>query len=166
MPSVLARTARRAWATAMLVSTPMTLGCGDHGTAPRLDAVYVAALSGANERPARSSGASGTATFRVVGDRADYVVVATGLSGPPTVVHLLIGTREATVGQVIVRLEVAASTGTIAAGTIDLGRPITFNNTTISGDSLRTLFDVGGTYVNVHTATYPGGEIRGQVVRE
>jgi hypothetical protein len=150
----------------MLVATALPLGCGDDATAPARDATYVAALNGANERPPRSSGASGSATFRVSGDRADYVVVATGLTGAPTVAHLLIGTREATAGQVIVRLELTAATGTVAGGAIDLGRPITFNNTTISGDSLRTLFDVGGTYVNVYTAAYPGGEIRGQVVRE
>jgi hypothetical protein len=106
------------------------------------------------------------ATFRVTGDRADYQVVASSLSGPPTVAHLLIGPRDATVGQVVVRLTLAAPTGTIAIGTIDLGRAITFNNTTISGDSLRALFDNGGTYVNVYTAEFPGGEIRGQVVRQ
>ena len=140
------------------------VACSDGVTPPR-DAVYAAALSGANERPPRSSGASGTATFRVSGDRADYVVTASGLTGPPTVAHLLIGSRDATAGLAIVRLELASSTGTIAAGTIDLARAITFNNTTISGDSLRTLFDNAGTYVNVYTAVYPGGEIRGQVER-
>jgi hypothetical protein len=141
------------------------MGCSEGVTATR-DAVYAAPLSGANERPPRTSGASGLATFRVTGDRADYDVAATGLSGPPTVAHLLIGPREATAGQVIVRLALAAPTGTIATGSIDLSGAITFNNTTISGDSLRVLFENGGTHVNVYTAAYPGGEIRGQVVRQ
>jgi hypothetical protein len=141
-----------------------SIACSDGVTATR-DAVYAATLSGANERPPRSSGASGVATFTVSGDRATYEVTASGLTGPPTVAHLLIGSRETTAGLVIVRLALTAPTGTIAAGTIDLGRAITFNNTTISGDSLRRLFDGAGTYVNVHTATYPGGEIRGQVER-
>jgi hypothetical protein len=141
------------------------IACSD-GVGPAREALYSATLSSANERPAHSSGASGLATFRVTGDRADYVVTASGLTGPPTVAHLLIGAREATAGLVIVRLDLVGSSGTIAAGTIDLGRPITFNNTTISGDSLRTLFDRGGTYVNVYTAAYPGGEIRGQVERQ
>ena len=141
------------------------LSCVEDVTAAR-DATYDAVLNGANERPPRSSGATGLASFRVSGDRADYDVTATGLTGPPTVAHLLIGTRDATAGLVIVRLELASPSGTTAAtGSIDLGRPITFNNTTISGDSLRALFDNGGTYVNVHTAAYPGGEIRGQVER-
>lgn len=133
---------------------------------PVRDAVYTAVLSGANERPPRSSGASGIATFRVSGDRASYDVTATGLSGAPQVAHLLIGPREATAGQVIVLLTPAASSGTIASGTIDLGQAITFNNTTISGDSLRTLFENGGTFVRVYTAAFPGGEIRGQVQKQ
>jgi hypothetical protein len=154
--------ARRAGAIVRVMAGAVAIACSD-GVGPSRDAVYAATLSGANERPPRTSDASGTATFRVSGDRADYVVTASGLTGPPTVAHLLIGTRDATAGLVIVRLELAAATGTIAAGTIDLGRAITFNNTTISGDSLRTLFEGAGTYVNVYTAAFPGGEIRGQV---
>ncbi len=151
-------------AAPLVLALAASIGCSDGVTTIR-DAVYAAPLSGASERPPRSSSASGTATFRVAGDRADYDVTATGLSGAPTVAHLLIGAREATAGQVIVRLSLAAPSGTIAAGTIDLGHSITFNNATISGDSLRALFENGGTYVNVYTAAYPGGEIRGQVER-
>jgi hypothetical protein len=97
---------------------------------------------------------------------ASYELSVSGLTGPATVAHVLIGSTEATVGQVVMRLDITAATGTIATGTIDLGHPITFNNTTISGDSLRSLFDRGGAYVNVYTATYPGGEIRGQILRQ
>jgi len=149
----------------LVLALAASIGCSDGVTATR-DAVYAAPLSAASERPPRTSSASGMATFRVTGDRADYEVTATGLSGAPTVAHLLIGPREATAGQVIVRLALAAPTGTIATGSIDLGHSITFNNTTISGDSLRALFDNGGTYVNVYTAAFPGGEIRGQVQRQ
>jgi len=149
----------------LVLALAASIGCSDGVTATR-DAVYAAPLSAASERPPRTSSASGMATFRVTGDRADYEVTATGLSGAPTVAHLLIGPREATAGQVIVRLALAAPTGTIATGSIDLGHSITFNNTTISGDSLRALFDNGGTHVNVYTAAFPGGEIRGQVQRQ
>jgi hypothetical protein len=152
-------------AAPLVLALAASISCSDGVTTIR-DAVYVAPLSGASERPPRPSSASGTATFRVTGNRADYDVTATGLTGAPAVAHLLIGPRETTAGQVIVALALAAPTGTIATGTIDLGHSITFNNTTISGDSLRALFDNGGTYVNVYTAAYPGGEIRGQVQRQ
>jgi hypothetical protein len=139
--------------------------CGDDVSGPS-DAVYVAELSGANERPPRSSGASGRATIRVAGNLASYTVTASGLTGPPTVAHLLIGGRETVAGQVIVGLRLAAATGTIASGAIDLSGAITFNNTTISGDSLRTLLANSGVFVNVYTAAFPGGEIRGQLAPE
>lgn len=143
----------------------LAAACGDDVSGPR-DAVYVAELSGANERPPRSSSASGRATIRVVGALASYSVTAAGLTGPPTVAHLLIGGRETMAGQVIVGLQLATPSGTIAAGAIDLTGAITFNNTTISGDSLRTLLENGGVFVNVYTAAFPGGEIRGQLARE
>ena len=136
--------------------------CGDDVSGPR-DAVYVAGLTGASERPPRNSGASGRATITVVGNVASYTVTATGLTGPPTVAHLLIGGRETVAGQVIVGLQLGAAAGTIAAGAIDLSGAITFNNTTISGDSLRTLLENSGVFVNVYTAAFPGGEIRGQL---
>jgi hypothetical protein len=91
-------------------------------------------------------------------------VTVANLSTPATIVHLLIGTKEQ-IGVPIARLPLSAPTGTIATGTIDLRGSITFNNTTISGDSLRALFENGNAYVNVYTATYPSGEVRGQVGR-
>ena len=37
---------------------------------------------------------------------------------------------------------------------------------TVSGDSLRKLLDLGLLYVNVHSQTFQGGEIRGQITRQ
>jgi hypothetical protein len=137
----------------------------DDATKPE-QATYVAMLSGANERPPRATSGTGRATFSLSGVMASYELSVSGLTGPATVAHVLIGSTDATAGQVVVRFDVMAATGTIATGTIDLGHPITFNNTTISGDSLRTLLDRGGAYVNVYTAAYPGGEVRGQILRQ
>jgi hypothetical protein len=39
------------------------------------------------------------------------------------------------------------------------------NNTAVSLDSLRTLFNNGKSYVNIHTTANQAGEIRGNVVR-
>jgi hypothetical protein len=161
----LTRRVRLIGTSMVMLSLAALAACGDDVSGPR-NAVYVAELSGANERPPRTSGASGRATIRVEGNLASYTVTATGLTGPPTVAHLLIGGRETVAGQVIVGLQLAAATGTIAAGAIDLSGAITFNNTTISGDSLRTLLENSGVFVNVYTAAFPGGEIRGQLAPE
>jgi hypothetical protein len=142
-------------------------GCDDGGPTFPDAASYVAVLNGANVRPPLVTTGRGTATFDVRGGIATYTVEGNDLTGPPTVVHLLIGARE-TIGIPIVALSLVtpvAASGALAAGTIDLRGAITFNNTTISGDSLRTLFENGNAYVNVYTAAYPGGEVRGQVSR-
>ena len=48
--------------------------------------------------------------------------------------------------------------GVVAHGTITNA-----NNANVSLDSLRTLFNNGNAYVNVHTSANQGGEIRDQV---
>jgi hypothetical protein len=158
---------RRSAAAAMgavLYTLGAVVGCGGDGATLPEDASYVAVLSGANEIPPRSTAGSGTASFEVHGGVATYEVTVANLSTPATIVHLLIGTKEQ-IGVPIARLPLSAPTGTIATGTIDLRGSITFNNTTISGDSLRALFENGNAYVNVYTATYPSGEVRGQIER-
>lgn len=94
-----------------------------------------------------------------------YTVSASGLATTLTVGHVHLG-GSGVVGVVIVPFAIAAQSGVVASGTIDLSTPVTFGNVTIPGDSLRTLFEKGQAYVNLHTAAYPGGEIRGQVVRQ
>jgi hypothetical protein len=161
----LVRTGRRARVLLAGVSVPAMFGaCSDAGPTLPADAGYVAVLTGANERPPRATSGRGTATFDVHGGIASYEVEVSDLTGPATLAHVLIGGRE-TVGIPVVRLSLVAPSGAIAKGTIDLRSPITFNNTTISGDSLHALFESGNAYVNVYTATFPGGEVRGQVGR-
>jgi hypothetical protein len=139
-------------------------GCGGDGATLPRNASYVAVLTGANEIPPRSMSGSGSATFDVRDGLAAYRVTVANLTMAPTLAHILIGGKDQ-IGIPIVRLPLMASSGVIAAGTIDLRGSITFNNTTISGDSLHALFENGNAYVNVYTPTYPGGEIRGQIER-
>jgi len=123
----------------------------------------VATLRGASEVPANATAASGTAQLTISGQTLTYDVTAAGFSTPLVVAHLQIG-ASGTVGPVIVPFDILAQSGTIAHGTVDLSKPVSYNTLTISGDSLRSLLGLGLTYVNLHTAAYPGGEIRGQVV--
>jgi hypothetical protein len=138
------------------------MACSD-ATATR-DGNFAATLRGSEEVPANTSAASGTATVSIVGNTLTYDVNATGFSTPIVVGHIQIGPRN-TIGPNIVGFDILAQSGNIAHGTVDLSGPVSFNTLTISGDSLRTLVELGLTYVNLHTAGYPGGEIRGQLVR-
>ncbi len=127
--------------------------------------MYAATLTGAREVPAAVTPASGTATFVLTGTTVTYTVSTTGFSSSLTVGHVHLGGAGET-GPVIVPFSIIAQSGTVATGVVNVGVPVTYGNVTISGDSLLHLFENGKAYVNLHTAGFPGGEIRGQVVRK
>ena len=139
--------------------------CRVDGAASVPRATFVAALAGIREVPSVTTLASGSATFTLTGSTVAYSVAASGLTTALTVGHVHFG-GSGIVGPVIVPFTIVAQAGVVATGSIDLSAPITFNNITISGDSLRTLFESGRAYVNLHTAAFPGGELRGQIVRQ
>lgn len=58
-----------------------------------------------------------------------------------------------------------AATSGSATGSIVLNASAQFN-TNVNGDSLRKLILAGNAYVNIHTVSNPGGEIRGQISRK
>ncbi|MEP6618519.1 MAG: CHRD domain-containing protein [bacterium] len=126
---------------------------------------YVATLKGTNERPRPTpSAATGVLSLRVEGGVATYSVTAFGFQTPLTLGHIHLGSGDVA-GPVIVPFTIIAQSGTVAAGSFSLGVPITQGNITISGDSLRSLFDSGQAYVNLYSVAYPDGEVRGQIVR-
>jgi hypothetical protein len=133
---------------------------------------YAATMSGAKEVPAVTS--SGTGTFAATLDANNVLTYSfnfSGLNGNATLSHIhgpasttvstgvLVDFNNAAAGRIIT---LGATSGT-ASGTIDLKLAA---NQNVSGDSLRKLLDLGLTYVNVHSATSGGGEIRGQITRQ
>lgn len=143
----------------------LAVGCGSDSSLTAGVATYAAPLSGAREVPAVQTAATGSATFLRTGSSVTYTVSASGFTTPLTVGHVHIGAA-GVIGSVIVPFTILGQSGTVASGSIDLSRAITQGNITISGDSLRALFDNGNAYVNLHSAAFPGGEIRGQIVRQ
>ena len=99
------------------------------------------------------------------GSTLTYRVDAAGIAAPITAGHLYLGSPKVN-GAVLLGLDIVAQTGRIAEGTVDISGFITFNTSSIRADSLRALLSGGLTYVNIHTQAYPGGEIRGQLVRQ
>ena len=167
----MSRTTR--FAALSLVLAPMLAACDDDEDVDR----FVATLSGQNENPARTTPASGTAEFEVRGDNSIVFtldatnirnVTAAHIHGPaPTtgnagvIVDLFI--PAGATGAVNGRLASGTLTSTNAGNAVDL-------------DSLLVLMSNGNAYVNVHTndgvaptntgpGDFPGGEIRGQILR-
>jgi len=150
--------------TAISAAGAVVACSSDDPVAPQ-STMYLAQMSGANEVPAVTTGASGTATFTLSGKSLSYVVTVNGLSGNAAASHIHVGAAGSNGGIVVPFNAAAVQSGQVASGTIDLTQPVSNGTSSISGDSLLTLLNKGLLYTNVHTAANPTGEIRGQITR-
>jgi len=139
---------------------------------------WTATLNGANERPNPVTNTSGTGTFTATinaNNVMTYSLTFSGLTTNSNNAHIHgPGTTSQAVGAILdfnalpasatatTALVLGATSGT-AAGTVNLNQAIT---ATVSGDSLKHLFELGLAYVNVHTTQNTGGEIRGQITKQ
>jgi hypothetical protein len=124
------------------------------GAAARAEVVhFTAKLDGAAETPPKVTDGRGAAevTLDTTTRRLSWTIDYSGLTGPATMAHF----------------HGPAAPGVAAGVTVPITGPMaspltgtaSLNDGQI-GDLLAGLW-----YVNIHTAKYPGGEIRGQVVK-
>lgn len=156
--------------TALLALTTVTaVACDDEDEDPNGPPdtnTFEADLTGGAERPNPVvTTATGDATFTAVTNGAvttiTYTVTVTGnLSGPVTAAHIH-GPGGVNVAADIIVPLVVSSTAT--TGTVVQGSFTTTGNATINMAQLLVHMLAGNTYVNLHTAANPGGEIRGQI---
>ncbi len=149
-----------------VVVAVVAASCGSDSTGPK-PKTYVANMIAANEGPGHTSPGSGVFTFVDNGDVIRWTLDLTNITNV-TASHIHLGAATnigATAGPVIVNLflpnrppETGTLNGRVAEGTITNA-----NNSSVSLDSLRVLFNNGNAYTNVHTTANPGGEIRDQV---
>jgi hypothetical protein len=109
-------------------------------------------MSGASEVSPVATSATGTASLTFVGSEMFYTVTYSGLSSAATASHL--HGPAASTNNAPVLIPFTTPTGTSGS---------------ISGSAVLTPTELsyllsGQTYVNLHTTTNPGGEIRGQVL--
>ncbi len=156
----------RLFASATMLAAAGFVACNDSTTAPT-STTFVATMTGANERPTpNTSTATGTATYVLTGNLLSYVVTVNGLTAPASGAHIHVG-ASTVAGPVVVPYTVSATqSGVVSTGTIDLTYPIASGNSTITGDSLKVLLNNGNAYTNVHNSSFPGGEIRGQIIKQ
>ena len=112
-------------------------------------AIFVATLTGAQEVPPVATSATGLATFNLSPDRTQlrYNVTHEVTGGTASHIHLAAAGED---GNVIYPF---TPFGPTMSGTLTI--------TAADADNL----EQGKLYVNVHSTTYPGGEIRGQILR-
>ena len=107
-------------------------------------------LSGAEEVPPVTTSASGSGTITVKDDKSvSGSVTTTGVAG--TAAHIHMGAKGRN-GPVIVPLTKSSDGNT---WTVPEGRTLT--------DAQYEAYKAGNLYVNVHSAAFKGGEIRGQL---
>lgn len=111
-------------------------------------ATYVAALTGAQEVPPVATSATGSATFTLSADRTQltYLVTHDVTGGTASHIHL------AAAGENGAVIHPFTPFGSTMSGTLAI--------TAADADNL----EQGKLYVNVHSPTYQGGEIRGQIL--
>lgn len=139
--------------------------------------VFVATLSGANESPPNASTASGTAVVVFRNDNGSMHVTTafSGLSTGTTAAHIhccLVPPATNVGVTTMVPYFTGFPTG-VTAGTydhtFDMGDPASWNATFVTAYTnvigawfaLLNGADSGAAYFNIHTTSYPGGEIRG-----
>lgn len=119
---------------------------------------FRATITAAQEVPATTSAATGTAImlYDVNANTFDLFVSITGMTNTATASHL----HEAAAG---VAGGVVTNLGAEAVYTRN-GNTLTavFRGVTHGGDKLKLLQN--GTYFNIHSAQFPGGEVRGQMI--
>jgi hypothetical protein len=123
--------------------------------------LFQADLSGANEVPARSTGASGRAGFSLDGDRVSYTIEIQGTLRQAFAAHIHSAAAGAN-GPIRVTLFPGPETGDFS-GVLVSGSFTAANVTGITFEQLLNEMRAGTAYVNVHTRQYTGGEIRGQL---
>jgi hypothetical protein len=103
-------------------------------------------------------------TFVDEGTDIHWTMQITGVTNV-TQSHIHLGSTAVASGPVIINLFLPNQpppTGTLN-GIVAEGIITNANNSSVSLDSLRVLFNNGNAYVNIHTVVNPGGEIRDQV---
>lgn len=109
-------------------------------------------MKGTQSVPSNNSSATGViaAKFNKSTGVLDYTVTWNGLSGPLNGMHFHKAARNSN-GPVVKNIQSSGSpTGSIT------------ESWTVP-DSLHTILEQGGLYINIHTESYPDGEIRGQI---
>lgn len=140
---------------------------------------WTAILNGANESPANASPGTGSATFTLVGNVLTINGTFTGLTGTTAAAHMHCCTAAALTGTAGVAtttpsfagFPLGVTNGTFLL-TLDLTQASSYNPAFVTANgsidasraALIAGMNSGRTYLNIHTSTFGGGEIRGFVM--
>lgn len=109
-------------------------------------------LNNGQETTGADTGASGKFSYQIEGDQFCYTMSARNLSVPAVAAHVHIAPRTVA-GPIVIGLSVGTGTSWTVSDCV-----------TVAADLLAQVSSSPRSYyINVHTPTFPGGEIRGQL---
>ena len=129
---------------------------------------FKATMNAANEPGSVTSPGTGTADYTVDGGTVSYTVTFSGLTANANAGHIHVGPAGVnggvTVPFTVPRNTAGTFTGTFTAANVAAASTTDGGVGVDAGDynGLLQLMRAGETYTNIHTSTYPLGEIRGQ----
>jgi hypothetical protein len=150
----LQRVVRRSlWLSSVSVAALLAAGCAQQGAQQQMATAAPSGsnvmLSGSQEVPPVSTAATGNGTITVLMDRSvSGNVTTSGIAGSAAHIHLAAPGQN---GPVIVPLNKTGDNMWSVPPAIRLN------------DAQYEAYRLGNLYVNVHSASNPGGEIRGQI---
>ena len=134
----------------ILIAATLTAGLLASTTAFAEVLTFKATLDGASQSPKVDTKATGTADIKVDTDAKTitWAIKSKDLTGPVTAAHF----------------HGPADVGANAAPEIDISKSVDAGSSPITDAQLADL-KAGKLYLNLHTAKFPDGEIRGQVLK-
>ena len=172
-----------------LAATIVVAACGDDSTTQPVSKIlnFKATPSPANEPGTLNGNPAGSGTFTATLDTSTNVFTWTGsfsgltsninnghihgpfvVGGTATTAGVLLNFNPTAVQSTATGLTftgLGAATAGSVSGSITLSSAGFNPSAAVTGDSLRKLIIAGNTYVNIHTTSNAGGEIRGQLLR-
>ena len=134
------------------VSMMLIASCNKDDDKPNPNVNFAATLNGASETPANASTATGTATGTYNTNTKILTLTITYSGLTPTAGHIHKGAVGVPGDVVFPFTSVATS-------------PISFTSRALTAAEEGELM-AGNYYVNLHSAAFPGGEIRGQLLKQ
>ena len=155
------------YAGVLLLLTAVACGDDDDGVNVSTTTTYKATLTGAAEVPAVTTNATGSATVTLdAAKNLTYTVTYAGLSSGLTVGHIHGPATPGNSAPSVLGFTLTAGTTAGTIGPVTVALPTAVLTGGVSADSLIAWMNSGRAYVNLHTATNGGGEIRGWLVKQ
>lgn len=128
------------------------ISCKKDSTTPDPNVTFKATINGASETPANASTATGTATLTFNTSTKIFTIVVnfTGITATAAHIH---------------KAAVGVPGGVIFGFTAPITSPINYTSAALDATQESDL-DAGLYYVNIHSAEFPAGEIRGQLIKQ